>query len=149
MLYNIAKAVKTMINDMFNIVEFYDGQFEQFDEVAVNPPHAYVDISSGRSGKVGAIAAEIDMKIYVMTSSLVHNPDNMLDKLESVITALHDKAVRYDNRPLPGGEATASIPPAVYGGKCYCGEWKSLVTYPGLSVWELQLKIIRSEAETK
>ncbi|NBK25626.1 MAG: hypothetical protein EOM68_26855 [Spirochaetia bacterium] len=35
MLYEVAKAVKALIESNFNGVEFYEGQFESFDEASI------------------------------------------------------------------------------------------------------------------
>jgi len=139
MLYETGKAVKAMIESLFTIVEFYEGQFENFDEQIVNPPMAYLDMSGGRAGIAGQAIGETEIKIYLMTSKATHDPGNMLDLVEDVITALHNKAVRYDV-----GE-DANDPPAVYAGKCFCGEYRPLVTYPGLHVWELNAVVKLNE----
>jgi len=133
MIYEIASAIKTMIAGEFNDVEFYEGQFENFDEQIVNPPWAYLDVSRGLAGEVGVAVAELEFKLYLISSRIVRDPDSMLELLEKTIAALHHKAVRSLVNNV-----------AAYMGKCFCGEYKPLVVYPGLSVWELTLKVMRA-----
>ena len=129
MLRETGEAIIALLADDIPQIEFYNGQFENFDEQIINPPAAYLDYQSGEPSEVDDPLGTNEMVLYVMTSSLDRDPGNMLDLLETVVKLVHKMGLR-DSR---GG----------YLGRCFYKGWKNNTTFPGLLVWEVVLQVRR------
>ena len=135
MIRETGEAIIELLEDEFNFIEFYNGQFERFDEETINPPHAYLDYQSGTATEInGEVLNTIDLTLFAMTSSLDRDPGNMLDLLESIILKVHKRGLRCT--------ATVAIPDG-YLGRCFYMGFKNNTTFPGLLVWEVMLQVRR------
>jgi hypothetical protein len=121
--------------EIYNHVEYYEGQFEHFDEAIVHPPTCYIDYQSGDPSEVDDPLGTIDFTLYLIASKLYRDPGNMLDNLEDTIAALHKKPVTYDNDETSGG--TGHI------GKVFFKGYRNNTTFPGLIVWEAMFRVVR------
>lgn len=134
MLREAAAAIKARLEAITGIkcVEYYEGQFESFDEQIVNPPHIYIDFQDDTPSAVGDPLGSINLRLYLMCTSVERDPGNMLDILETVMAALHNKGVRV-------------ISTQEYIGRCFYKGSKPNTTYPGLVIREANFLLDRSE----
>lgn len=121
--------------DLFRHVEYYEGQFEQFDEAIVHPPACYIDYQAGEPSEVDDPLGTIDFTLYLIASKLYRDPGNMLDTLEGVIGALHKMPVNYGNDETEGGSG--------HIGKLFYRGFRNNTTFPGLIVWEAMFRVER------
>jgi hypothetical protein len=137
MLREIGTWLINTLEDKFKHIEFYEGQFEQFDEVIVNPPACYVNYGDIESGQVYDPFGTVYMTIHIISTKLTRDPEAMLELVEDVVALVNDKAVRYD------GE-TEHTPPTYYVGRCFFNRCRNNTTFPGLLVWDVELRVERS-----
>lgn len=137
MLNRIAEAIRKRINDLPDIkqVEFYEGQFDSFDQYVTNPPVVYVDAANPTISETFAGASEdIDLTLHVITSRLWRTPDSMLSIMASLINELHQQPLldSYD------GQGSSDV----YLGRIFATAWFNELTFPGIMVWGLRLKVV-------
>lgn len=137
MLKEIGEWIKATLESKFNHIEYYEGQFEQFDKIVVNPPAAYINYGDIENGQVYDPLGTIYLTLHMIGSKLYRGPGNMLDLVEDVVGLVHDKAVRYNTT----GETT---PPTFYVGRCFFNRIRNNTTFPGLIVWDVELRIERT-----
>jgi len=96
-------------------VEPYEGQFEDLEDTSIFPPAALIAITRLSSAKEESpIQLSFMATVYLVTTH-IHgtSTDDMLDLIDAVVQALHDKPVRYEL------DTTPSIPPDAYFGRCF------------------------------
>lgn len=120
---------------LFLQVEYYEGQFEHFDEVIVNPPTCYIDYKSGEESDVDEALGTIDFRLYLICSKLYRDPGNMLDTLEGTIKALHKLPVLWQN--YSAGQTEGRI------GKIFYRGFRNNTTFPGIIVYEAMFRVVR------
>ena len=133
MLREVGEAIKAVLEGIPEIkqVEFYEGQFEKLDEEIINPPAIYVDYQDDETSEISEVLGSINIHLFIMCSSVERSPGNMLDILESIITALHDQGVR-------------ELKTNDYLGRCFYKGSKPNTTFPGLVIREAKFKVERS-----
>lgn len=133
MLKEVGTKVKALLTAVSGIqnVEYYEGQFENFQEQVVNPPHLYLDYGDDEVSGTEEMLGSVTLHVYIMTTSLARTPNSMLDILELIITALHNKGIR---------DASTSA----YLGRCFYKGSKPITTFDGLVIRDATFKVERS-----
>lgn len=108
-------------------VDYYEGQFDQIEEVVISPPAIYVAYDQSEIDSSENPFGIVDMMLYVATSKMARNPGNMLDTVEAICGALHGQSVRDKE----GG----------YLGRCHVQGWKWFGAYPGIIVYAMNIRI--------
>lgn len=108
-------------------VDYYEGQFDQIEEVVISPPAIYVAYDQSEIDSSENPFGIVDMILYVATSKMARDPGNMLDVIEGVCEALHLQPARRTN-----GE---------YLGRCHVQGWKWQGAYPGIIVYSMNIRI--------
>jgi len=107
-------------------VEPYDGQFEDVSDFVIVPPAAFVAIEAGTSSAQQSLDLDYRVTIYLVSQHIMHtSPDNMLDILDAVSSALHFKPVNVSG----------------YFGRILLDGFEWLGIFPGLSVYKLSFSI--------
>lgn len=120
-------------------VEPYEGQFEDMEDVSIFPPAAFVMVGQFESKREAAPAIlHCSVSVYLVTNHIHGNTsDSILDLMDSVITALHDKPVRYET------DDTVSVPPDAYLGRCFLEKGEFLGILPGMAAYKLNFIVKR------
>ncbi len=108
-------------------VDYYEGQFDQIEEVVISPPAIYVAYDQSEIDSSENPFGIVDMILYVATSKMARDPGNMLEVIEDVCKALHHRSARRAN-----GD---------YLGRCHVQGWKWHSSYPGIIVYSMNIRI--------
>lgn len=127
MLKECGEWVKTQIASGFKHVDYYEGQFDDLEEVVIHPPSVFIGYEQGEMGAAEDPLGVAELVLYVAATKLARTPGNMLDALETISAALHMKAARDDSN--------------VYLGRCQVTGWKWRGAYPGIIVYEMRVRI--------
>lgn len=137
MLREIGTWVMSTLESKFKHIEFYDGQFERFDQIVVNPPTCYINYGDIESGQVYDPLGTIYLTLHVIASKLDRDPESMLELVEDVVDMVNNQAVRYDDK----GD---NNPPRNYVGRCFMNRCRNNVSFKGLLVWDVELRVERT-----
>lgn len=108
-------------------VDFYEGQYDQIEEVVISPPAVYIGYEQSEIDSSDNPFGLVDMILYVATSKMARNPGNMLDTIEMVCQQLHGK---------PASDGAGN-----YLGRCHVQGWKWFGAYPGIIVYAMNIRI--------
>jgi hypothetical protein len=141
MLREIGTWVMGVLESKFTHIEFYEGQFERFDQIVVNPPTCYVNYGDIESGQVFDPLGTVYLTLHLITSKLDRDPESMLELVEEVVDMVNNQAVRYhtefEKYPLPEV-------PTGYVGRCFFNRCRNNVSFKGLLVWDVELRVERT-----
>lgn len=123
-----------------NQVEAYQGQFEDPEDTTIFPPTAFVavDMADNTATEDNGMEPSFSLSVYLVTPH-VHgtSTDDILDLVWSVVQAMHAKPVRFE------ADATPSVPPDTYIGRCFWAGANWMGIYPGFSTYRLSFKVKR------
>lgn len=108
-------------------IDYYEGQFDQIEEVVISPPAVYVGYEQSEIDSTENPFGIVDMILYIATSKLARHPGNMLDVVEAMCQSLHHQAVRDKE--------------GNYLGRCHVQGWKWQGAYPGIIVYSMNIRI--------
>ena len=116
-------------------VEPYEGQFEDPEDTTVFPPAALVAINRlSNQADEGDVELQLFASVHLVTTHIAGvSHDGALDLMDSVITALHDKGVRY---------VVSEGSPSQYFGRCLFVDGDFVGILPGMAVYRLNFKIV-------
>jgi hypothetical protein len=129
MLREVGEAIQKALENTFNQIEFYEGQFERFDEEVVYPPACYIEYVGGEPAQNGDPLGRMNLVLHVLTSRLERSPGNMLDILEEIITIFHDKGL-LDAK-------------GAYLGRSFFSSFRNTIVHDGLVAFEVDIEVVR------
>ncbi|HNX38805.1 MAG TPA: hypothetical protein PL124_09045 [Candidatus Cloacimonadota bacterium] len=128
MLAEVVAALIKKLASTATTIEIYEGQFEQFDEIALTPPGIYIKFMDANTTDYGTLYGTLSLTLFLITSSVGGGKDTgMLDLVESVYGAIDSKPLVSDTLGHLGHITVKSF--------------KDQATYPGLIVWEMPIEI--------
>jgi hypothetical protein len=137
----MAWFIAKLQNESLNLkqVEAYEGQFDDPEDVSVFPPAAFVALNRLSNERESGPAQLTHSASVYLVATHVHgaSTDAMLDLLDAVVIALHDKPVRYESDQQP------SVPPDVYFGRCFLKDGEFIGILPGVVAYRLNFIIKR------
>lgn len=134
MLDEAIEAAKTLItslkdgeDDLFSQVEYYEGQFEDLDTFAIQPPAAFLELDVGNNDLENYIDLVVNLNIYLCTSHMKSNAKSATYNLmDNVISGVHGQKMYNDS---------------TYIATLYFKGFEKIGIFPGLSVYLMKFEL--------
>lgn len=122
------EALKEGEDDVFNKVEFYEGQFEDIQNFIITPPHSFVEFALGNNDNENIINLNGQINIYLCSSHMKGSSyEGMYSLLWKVIIELH-------GTNIVDGEGK-------YIEKLFFKSFERIGIFPGFAVFKITLTI--------